>query len=221
MESRLTALAINCTLKSSPTVSSTQMLLENTCAELKKLGVETEIIRLADYTILPGVDSDMGKGDEWPKILEKIKACQILLIGTPVWVGHTSSLVQRMIERLDAAFYEEELRQPRTGQYLMYNKVAGVCVTGNEDGAHECARHIQWALGEFGATIPPNANAYWVGEAGGQADYKDAGLKSEYTTRGYLYAAYNIVHIARLLQNQPFTTNLRELDKVAESRAKK
>lgn len=213
---KLKALIINCTLKKSPEKSNTELLARKAIAEFEKLDVETELMRLVDLTILPGTESNMGPGDEWGKVLAKIRAADILVIATPIWVGHTASTAQQLIERLDATFYEAALRDKETGQYVLYNKVAGVLVTGNEDGAHEVAGHIQWALGEFGATIPPNANAYWVGEAGPGPDYDEAGLKSQYTNASYRYSVHNLAAVARLLQKEPITTNLKELDKAAK-----
>ncbi|HEX8018625.1 flavodoxin family protein [Mucilaginibacter sp.] len=154
------ALIINCTLKRSPAVSNAGALAEKAAEQLEGQGFETEIIRLNDYQVLTGNSSDEGEGDQWPLILEKIKACQIFIIATPIWMGNLASTSQKVIERLDAIFRDEELSSKENGQYMPYNKVGGCLITGNEDGAHSCAAQVLWALQEVGFTIPPNVNAY-------------------------------------------------------------
>src|ERR1700744_3695864 len=161
------ALFLNCTLKPSPGFSNTGALIEKAEQQLKEYGIETETIRLVDFNVKPGNESDMGDGDEWPQILDKIKNCDIFIIGTPIWMGHLASTTQRVIERLDAIFHEDGMADEKTGQYFTYNKVAGCLITGNEDGAHSWAAQVLWSMQELGFTIPPNVNAYWVGMAGG------------------------------------------------------
>ena len=121
---------INCTLKKSPSISNTQNLIDKGVKILQKENVETEVVRLVDYDIKPGTSTNEGDGDEWPLILEKIKQCNILIIGTPVWVGRLASTAQRVIERLDAIFHEEGFTDEENGQYFTYNKVAGCLVYG-------------------------------------------------------------------------------------------
>jgi multimeric flavodoxin WrbA len=211
------ALLINCTLKPSPEFSNTGALIDKAVKLLEKENIETEVIRIVDYNVKPGNSSDMGKGDEWPKVLEKIKQCDILIIGTPIWVGHLASTAQRIVERLDAVFHEEELADEKTGQYFTYNKVAGCLITGNEDGAHSCAAQLLWAMQECGFTIPPNVNAYWVGLAGGDKDYVEAGgEKYFYTNLTLRYTIANLVFFANLLKNNPIGTNLKELEVLAK-----
>lgn len=212
------ALFINCTLKRSPGFSNTGALAGRAAAQLREQGIETEIIRLNDYQVLTGNSSDEGNGDEWPQILEKIKACHILVIATPVWMGHLASTAQKVIERLDAVFSDKTLMDQTTGQYMPYNKVAGCLVTGNEDGAHNCAAQILWAMQEVGFTIPPNVNAYWVGMAGGEQDYVEAGGERYlYTNKSLRYMTANLAFMARLLADHPITTNLNEAAKKAEA----
>jgi multimeric flavodoxin WrbA len=135
------ALILNCTLKPSPAFSNTGALIKKAEDQLKESGVDVEVIRLVDHDVKPGNDSDEGNGDEWPIILEKIKACDIFIIGTPIWMGHLASTSQRVIERLDAIFHEDGFTNDK-GQYITYNKVAGCLITGNEDGAHSCAAQV-------------------------------------------------------------------------------
>lgn len=210
-------LIINCTLKRAPEVSNTQRLIEKAVAEYNALGIECEVIRIVDFNIMPGVTSNEGDGDEWPVVLEKILKCDIFIIGSPIWVGHTPSTVQRIIERLDALFHEKDLQDSQNGQYLTYNKVAGVLITGNEDGAHSVAAQVLWAMHEFGFTIPPNVNTYWVGEAGPGPSYIEAGgEKSVYTNKTLKFMVYNTTWFAQLLKHNPIPTNLKELSEKAK-----
>ncbi|HVW96270.1 MAG TPA: flavodoxin family protein [Mucilaginibacter sp.] len=212
------ALIINCTLKPSPEFSNTGALINKAAQQLKQSGVETEVIRLVDYEIKPGTETDMGKGDQWPAVIEKIKKCNIFIIGTPIWMGHLASTTQRMIERLDAIFHDEQFADKTTGQYFTYNKVAGCLVTGNEDGAHACAAQVLWAMQELGFTIPPNANAYWVGPAGGDKDYVEAGgEKYFYTNYTLRWMIANLTFFARLLKTNPIDSNLIDLKEKART----
>ncbi|HEY4195015.1 MAG TPA: flavodoxin family protein [Mucilaginibacter sp.] len=211
------ALLINCTLKRSPDFSNTGALIDKAVKLLNEQQIETEVVRLADHNIKSGNSSDEGDGDEWPQILEKIRAAEILIVGTPVWMGHLASTSQRVIERLDAIFHEEGITDEKTGQYFTYNKVAGCLVTGNEDGAHSCAAQVLWSMQELGYTIPPNVNAYWVGMAGGDKDYvPGGGERYLYTNKTLRYMIANLVFFAKLLKENPITTNWNELTKLAE-----
>ncbi len=196
----ITALGLNCTLKRSPERSHTEALMDRVLGFLRDHGVETERIRPVDYAIKLGVTSDEGEGDEWPQVLEKVKAADILLVGTSIWFGHRNSVAQMVIERLDGT-YEERNEQ---GQYPLYNKVAGVVVTGNEDGAHGCAESVLFNLTHLGCTVPPNADTYWVGTAGPGPSYLDAGGEDHpYTLRTSSWCAHNLLHMARILRDSP------------------
>jgi multimeric flavodoxin WrbA len=196
----ITALGLNCTLKESPERSHTEALMDRVLGLLRDHAVETELIRPVDYAIKFGVTSDEGEGDEWPQVLEKVKAAHILLVGTSIWFGHRNSVAQMVIERLDGT-YEERNEQ---GQYPLYNKVAGVVVTGNEDGAHSCAESLLFNLTHLGCTVPPNADTYWVGTAGPGPSYLDAGGEDHpYTLRTSSWCAHNLLHMARILRESP------------------
>ncbi|WP_396918552.1 flavodoxin family protein, partial [Mycolicibacterium sp.] len=142
----LHALALVCSLKRSPDESSSALMAEQVCENLGALGATTEILRCADYVIEPGVEADMGNGDEWPKIREKVLAADILLISTPVWLGHPSSIAQRVLERLDAELSNTD----DGGRPVMVGKVALVSVVGNEDGAHKTVADVFQALNDIG-----------------------------------------------------------------------
>jgi len=154
---------------------------------------------MTDYNIPFGVVSDMGDGDEWPRILEKILAADILIIGMSIWFGVRNSVSQMVIERLDGTYNSTN----DVGQHPLYNTVGGVVVTGNEDGAHACAETTLFNLTHLGCAIPPNADTYWVGDAGPGPSYLDVGQDHAYTKRTTRWMAHNLVHMARILQANP------------------
>jgi len=195
----LSALSINCTLKASPNTSSCSLLLSQAERELEKLGVTCEQLRAVDFNIKPGVTSDEGPGDDWPMIREKILAADILLLGTPIWLGHQSSICQRVLERLDAFLSETDDQQ----RMVSYGRVACVAVVGNEDGAHHVVAELYQGLNDVGFSIPANGCTYWVGEAMGSTDYKDAGPR-EKTANTNAMLARNAVHLAKLLKQSGY-----------------
>jgi multimeric flavodoxin WrbA len=198
--SGLTALGLNCTLKKSPETSNTEALMSRVMDLMSDHGAETEILRPVDYEIPFGVTSDEGDGDEWPQILEKIKAADILLMGMSIWFGVRSSVMQMVIERLDGTY--DEINE--NGQYPLYNKVAGVVVTGNEDGAHASAETTLFNMTHLGCAVPPNADTYWVGEAGPGPSYLEAGgPEHPYTQRTSSWCAHNLLHMAVILRDHP------------------
>ena len=199
-DSKLTAFLLNCTLKPSPDESNTEALLKMVVGQFDSLGVESEMARAMDYQIKRGVTSDEGAGDEWPQILKKIKAADIFVLGTPIWFGVRGSVAQQVIERLDGVYAETN----EVGQFPMYGKVAGVAVTGNEDGAHDACGTTLYNLGHLGFTVPPNADTYWVGPAGPGPSFTEAGGEQHpYTVRTTKWMAHNLVHLARSLRATP------------------
>ena len=197
---RLTAVLLNCTLKRSPEVSNTEALMRAVIDWYDVLHVDSELIRVVDYHVPFGVSSDEGNGDEWPAILRKLEAADIIVMGMPIWFGVRSSVAQLVIERLDGTYEDRNT----VGQYPLYNKVGGVVVTGNEDGAHACAETTLFNMSHLGLAIPPNADTYWVGDAGPGPSYIEAGGEHhEYTRRTTRWMAHNTVHLARILKANP------------------
>jgi multimeric flavodoxin WrbA len=197
----LKAIALNCTLKGGSDPSSTDKLLSEILAELKKHGVESEkIVRVVDLAIKPGVTSDEGEGDEWPELRRRILEADILVIGTPIWLGQISSVAKRVLERMDAFLNEidERKRMPAFG------KVAVAAVVGNEDGAHHCHAELFQALNDVGFSIPPGAGTYWVGLAMGSTDYKDLEKPYDKTAAATRMLAANAAHLAGLLQERRY-----------------
>src|SRR3954471_7527015 len=159
----LSVLALNCTLKSSPAPSSTDKLLGELLDAFREYDAKGEIVRVADLNIKPGVSSDEGPGDDWPALRKKVLGCDILVIGSPIWLGQPSSVAKRVLERMDA-FLDERDDMERMPSY---GKVGLTAVVGNEDGAHHVAAEVCQALAEVGFTIPTGGVTYWVGEAMG------------------------------------------------------
>jgi multimeric flavodoxin WrbA len=195
-ESNLTALALVCSLKPSPAPSSSQLMSEHLQAELQKFGVTSETVRCVDHDIKPGVEKDMGDGDEWPAIRDKILAADILIFATPTWMGHTSSVGQRVLERLDAEVSETD----DDGRPILLGKVAVAAVVGNEDGAHHIIAEAFQALNDVGFTIPAQGGTYWNGPAMGKTDYNDLDEVPESTASTTAAVARNAAHLARVLK---------------------
>ncbi|MFB7983687.1 flavodoxin family protein [Streptomyces vinaceus] len=196
----LRAVALVCTLSPSPTPSSSQLLAEQTMAALAEHGVTGKAIRIADHDVKPGVKTDMGDGDAWPAIRDTILGCDILILATPIWLGHPSSIAQRVLERLDAEISEAD----DEGRMLTYGKVAAVCVVGNEDGAHKVSADLFQGLNDVGFSLAPNAVTYWVGEAMQGTDYQDLDKTPEKTAATTATLAANTAHLARRLKAAPY-----------------
>ncbi|MBV9527717.1 NAD(P)H-dependent oxidoreductase [Sphingomonas sp.] len=198
----LSAIAINCTLKrSGGEQSSTDRMIGLLADELRKHEVEVrDTIRIADHDIKPGVSSDEGEGDAWPDIRRRILDCDILIFGTPVWLGQMSSLAKRVLERMDA-FLDETDDQ---GRMPSFGKVAVAGIVGNEDGAHAITADLFQALNDVGWTIPSAASDYWVGEAMQSKDFKDLPQIPDPVKQGAAMLGANAAHLAKLLQQQPY-----------------
>lgn len=200
--SALNVLAINCSLKSSQDEesSSTDILLNQLLTAFRQLTAEGEIIRAADFDIKPGVTPDEGRGDAWPEILKKILAADIVVVGTPIWLGQPSSISKRVVERMDAFLGQKDKR----GRMPSYNKVAIVAVVGNEDGAHHVIAELCQALTEVGFTVPAGGGTYWVGEAMQTKDYKDLQRSPKVVADWNTMLASNAAHLARLLKSESY-----------------
>ena len=196
----ISALIFGCSLKPSPAISSADKLAGELAQELQKNSVKTELIRAVDYSILPGVETDMGDGDDWPELRKKMLAADIVIIATPTWAGHMSSVAMRVVERLDAELAETD----NSGLPLVYGKVGGAVVVGNEDGAHSICAAIFQSLNDYGFTIPAAAATYWNGEAMGSVDYKDLDSTPENVASATKQMARNLTHTATLLKQTPY-----------------
>lgn len=202
--SGLRALYINCTLKRSPEVSHTQGLAGKSIEIMRRQGVTVDTIRAVDHDIATGVWPNMTEHgwerDEWPAIFEQVKAADILVLTTPIWLGEKSSVCTQIIERL----YGNSHLLNDAGQYAYYGRVGGCLVTGNEDGVKHCAMNILYSLQHLGYVIPPQADAGWIGEAGPGPSYLDPGSGgpgNDFTTRNTTFMTWNLLHLALILKN--------------------
>lgn len=193
------ALVINCTLKVSPEPSNTEALASVVAGRLAEQGVEVSSVRAVDLKIAPGVVTDAGDGDEWPEVHERILDSQILVMASPTWLGRPSSVAQRVLERMDAMLSETDDQ----GRPVAYNRVAGVVVTGNEDGAHHVISEISGALADIGFTIPGQAWTYWHLGPGPGPDYLDEQKGRDWAHSTGRTMADNLLGVARALSERP------------------
>lgn len=198
----LTAIALNCSLKGKDDEpSSTDKMIALIAGELGKHGVTlAETIRIVDHDVKPGVTSDEGEGDAWPDIRRRILEADILIFGTPVWLGQMSSVAKRVTERMDAFLSETDDK----GRMPSFGKVAIAAIVGNEDGAHSITASLYQALGDMGWTIPASGACYWVGEAMGKIDFKDLPQVPDKVQRTAAMTASNAAHLAKLLKGETY-----------------
>ena len=198
----VSAIEINCTLKkSSGEPSSTDAMLDVLGKHFKDAGVTiAERLRIADYNVLPGVTSDEGEGDDWPKLREKILAHDILIFGGPIWMGQIGSIAKRVLERMDAFLSETDDQ----GRMPSFSKVAVAAIVGNEDGAHWSTSQLFQTLNDVGWTIPATAACYWVGEAMGDVDFKDLPKTPKKVEETAKMVASNAAHLAGLLKGSNY-----------------
>jgi multimeric flavodoxin WrbA len=198
----ITAIAINCTLKSKPgEESSTDLMIRVLADAFAPHGVDlAETIRIAEHNVKPGVSSDEGPGDDWPDIRRRILEHDILIFGTPIWLGQPSSVAKRVLERMDAFLGETDDR----GRMPSFGKVAVAAIVGNEDGGHNVTADLFQALNDEGFTIPASAACYWVGEAMHKTDFKDLPKVPDKVKEAAGMLAANAAHLARLLKAQAY-----------------
>ncbi|MFN3668075.1 MAG: flavodoxin family protein [Brevundimonas sp.] len=190
------ALVLNCTLKPSPATSSTEALARVVMAELEAGGAEVEMVRLVDLNLKPGVKTDEGEGDDWPAVHAKLMAADILIMATPTWLGQHSSVCMRALERMDAMLSETD----DSGRPVAFGKVAGVVITGNEDGAHNIVAMVCQALIDIGFTIPGQSWTYWHLGPGAGPDYVETDQGHDYSDRVGRNAARNLLALAGVLK---------------------
>jgi multimeric flavodoxin WrbA len=199
----LRALALVCSLKPSPAPSSSEKLARQVLQEFGSHGVSGDVVRVVDHDVKPGVEIDMGEGDAWPGIRAQMMAADILIMATPTWVGHMSSVAQRVLERLDGELSETD----DSGRPLITGKVAVTAVVGNEDGAHKITADLMQALDDVGFTIPAQGGTYWNDEAMGSRDYLDLEETPEAVASTNATLAANAAHLARLLKATPYPSS--------------
>lgn len=203
--SDLKAVFFNGTLKKSPATSNTDGLIAASKLLLEKLGVSVEVIRTVDHDIATGVYPDMREQgwttDEWAEsIYQKVLGADIVVLAGPIWLGDNSSQMKKIIERL----YGNSSETNEKGQWIYYGKVGGCLVSGNEDGIKHCAMNVLYSLQHIGFTIPPQADAGWIGEVGPGPSYLDKGSggpESDFTNRNITFMTYNLLHTAHSLKH--------------------
>ncbi len=206
--SGLKAIFFNGTLTKSPQPSHTELLINISKGIMDKHGVQTEVIRTIDHDIATGVYPDMrehgAKTDEWPEIYKRVEEANILVLAGPIWLGDNSSMTKKIIERLYAC---SSLLNDQ-GQYAYYGKVGGSLITGNEDGIKHCTMNTLYSLQHLGCTIPPQADAGWIGEVGPGPSYGDkqddgsiAGVDSDFTNRNTTFMTWNLMHLSKMLED--------------------
>ena len=201
----LRAVVFNGTLKRSPEPSQTDGLLAISRGILEQVGVRVDEVRTVDHVIPPGVWPDMREhgydADDFPAIYRDLVApADIILLSGPIWLGDQSSQTRTIIERLYA--YSGDVND--RGQWSYYGKVGGALTTGNEDGGKHVSAQILYALQHIGVTVPPQSDAYWVGEAGPGPSYLDpeaGGERNAWTTRNTVFMTWNLLHLARMLKD--------------------
>ncbi|MEM6646139.1 MAG: flavodoxin family protein [Bacteroidota bacterium] len=202
----LSVLFLNCTLTRSPQLSHTEGLIMVAQQIFEANGVKTEILRPVDYEIAAGLghnmaETDKWERDDWPMIQAKVDACDILIIGTSVWLGEKTSVCNRVLERMYGYTHSFNAK----GQYRDYGKVGATLITGNEDGVKHCAMNVLFSLSHIGYTVPPQADAGWMGEAGPGPSYRDPGSggpENDFTNRNTTFLVWNCLHLARMLKDQ-------------------
>ncbi|EGD24524.1 hypothetical protein HMPREF0724_11642 [Prescottella equi ATCC 33707] len=195
-----TALALVCTLKASPAPSSSDLIARQVLAELEKHGVSGRTMRVVDHHVAPGVEKDMGEGDQWPTLRRAVLDSDIVLISTPTWLGQMSSVAKRVLERLDAELSETD----DEGRPILFDKVAAAAVVGNEDGAHAIVASLFQALNDIGFSVPAQGCTYWNGEAMTPGDYNDLGNVPEAVASTNATLAANAAHLARVLRENRY-----------------
>ena len=202
--SDLAALYLNCTLKPTPELSHTEGLIDNSKAIMESQGVSVEVLRPVDFKIAHGVYPDMTEQgwdhDDWPRIYEKVRSANILVICSPIWLGDKSSVCTQTIERL----YSSSGDLNENGQYAYYGRVGGCLITGNEDGAKHCSMNILYSLQHLGYVIPPQADVAWLGDVGPGPSYLDPGSggpENDFTNRNTTFMAWNLMHMARMIKD--------------------
>ncbi|WP_338930671.1 flavodoxin family protein [Streptomyces netropsis] len=199
----LSAVFVNCTLKCSPEPSNTEGLIDKSRAVMEARGVTTALVRAVDHDIATGVWPDMTEHgwehDAWPGLYEKVMAADILVLAGPIWLGDNSSVMKRVVERLYAC---SGILNDR-GQYAYYGRAGGCLITGNEDGVKHCAMNVLYSLQHLGYTIPPQADAGWIGAVGPGPSYLDPGSggpENDFTNRNTTFMSWNLMHLAAMLK---------------------
>ena len=158
-------------------------------------GATTDVVRVVDEHVAPGILNDMGDGDGWPAVRAKVDAADVLVVTGPIWNGQPASPFLQVPERLNAVLSEKDDR----GRTPLFGKVAVLGVVGNEDGARHVQSIMMAALSELGMSFAAVPLAYHLGDdLVDQDEVEDADL--ELVQRACSGAA----HLATVLRAQPY-----------------
>lgn len=193
------ATLLNCSLKPSEKQSNTQLLADHVVLRLEAKGVVVDQFRLSEIPLPYGVQTNLGPRDGWPSVHETIVASEILIFATPTWLGRPSSIAQLALERMNAMMAELDA----DGRPTAYNRVAGVVVTGNEDGAHHVISEISGCLVDLGFTVPGQSWTYWNRGPGPGPQFADTDEGHEWSINTGLTMAENLYAVAEALQANP------------------
>ncbi|MCW5717821.1 MAG: NAD(P)H-dependent oxidoreductase [Bauldia sp.] len=198
----LKVLILNASLKHAPDPSNTEEVANLILGHMREHAViDAETVRLADRTIPVGLKHRESDDDEWPDIGEQIKGADVVIFATPIWWGHRSSLMQRVIERMDA--FDEDAH---AGRSALLNKVAGIVITGSEDGAQAAMAGMMEVLSFMNFLLPPQCCTYWVGEVGLDPKTDAARRRANPAVDAMARAtARNLVQAARMVRASPFS----------------
>lgn len=182
-------LILNCTLKKSPQISQRDHLVKKVAHLYKSLKIKTEILRPIDHF------------DNFKKIFEKIQACNILIIASPIYGEGKFFLTKLLFEKLKKFSQDGPNLKD---QYPLYHKIGGVILTGSREGFKEVAKEVLFNLLKLGAIIPRYSDIYWVGEnAPGVSDIEGGADKNEYNEKRIGYLVKNTLYAAELLDEYP------------------
>jgi multimeric flavodoxin WrbA len=201
MKNPLNVLVLNGSLKHGSEPSNTEEVADMVVGEMKKLAeVSTVMVRLSDKIIPVGLSYKESEDDEWPGIVDEILKADVVIFATPIWWGGRSSLMQRAVERMDAF---DEGTVPG-GRDALKGKVAGIVITGSEDGAQSVMAHLMEVLSFMNFTLPPQCATYWVGEVGLPPKTEaERRRKNEAVLHMAANTARNLVFMAELLKENP------------------
>lgn len=193
-------LVLNTTLKGSPEPSSTDALAHELAREFPAETCEVAVVRVVDYSLPPGISADLGEGDDWPKLRQSILDSEIVIFATPTWLGSMTSVMRRVLERLNADIATVD----SAGRPLFAGRVAGALVVGNEDGAHSIIAGLFQAANDLGFTIPAMGAAYWNGRAMEKTDFLELDETPEPVREANQALARHALHLARALRTDPY-----------------
>ncbi|QIK63316.1 NAD(P)H-dependent oxidoreductase [Leucobacter viscericola] len=193
-------LILNTTLKASPERSSTEALATELGREFPAQQCEVTTVRVVDLNLPPGISVDLGEGDDWPGLRQQILDSDIVVFATPTWLGHMTSVMRRVLERLNADIATLDA----DGRPIFAGLVAAALVVGNEDGAHKIVADLLQGANDLAFSVPANGCTYWNGRAMEKIDFQDLETTPKAVRDANKALASNALHLSRLLREHPY-----------------